>query len=58
MGDEVVYFVQGHKLYVDAVRTKKQYSINTRDLPWTKLTLKVSNLTLVFYTKCWKFILL
>lgn len=42
MGDEIVYFRQGHQLYVDAVRTKKVYEVNSRDLPWIKANLKVS----------------
>lgn len=42
MGDEVVYFRQGHQLYVDAVRTKKVYEVNPKDLPWNKANLKVS----------------
>lgn len=41
MGDELVYFPQGHHLYLDAVRTKKIYEINSKTLPWTKLQLRV-----------------
>ncbi|XP_046632706.1 PH-interacting protein-like isoform X1 [Daphnia pulicaria] len=34
MGDEVVYFRQGHELYLDAVKQKKLYKINQSSLPW------------------------
>ncbi|KAL3278873.1 hypothetical protein HHI36_016393 [Cryptolaemus montrouzieri] len=40
MGDELVYLVQGHQLYVNAVIAKELYHINLRDLPWNKITLK------------------
>lgn len=40
MGDEVVYFRQGHQLYVNAVQTKKVYEMNAKDFPWTKNQLK------------------
>lgn len=41
MGDEIVYFRQGHQLYVDAVQSKKVYEVNPKDLPWIKAKLKV-----------------
>lgn len=41
MGDEIVYFRQGHQLYVDAVQSKKVYEVNPKDLPWNKADLKV-----------------
>lgn len=41
MGDEVVYFVQGHQMYVEAVKNKKIYTFNNRDVPWTKTKLRV-----------------
>lgn len=41
MGDEVIYFRQGHKLYVDAVTSKKLYEISPKDIPWTKGSVKV-----------------
>lgn len=41
MGDEVVYFKQGHQLYLEMVKTRKLYEVNVKDLPWTKLELKV-----------------
>ncbi|KRT78658.1 WD40 domain-containing protein, partial [Oryctes borbonicus] len=40
MGDEVVYFRQGHQLYVNAVQTKKVYEMNAKDFPWMKNQLK------------------
>ncbi|EEZ97170.1 Bromodomain and WD repeat-containing protein 3-like Protein [Tribolium castaneum] len=40
MGDELVYFPQGHHLYLEAVRTKKIYEINSKTLPWTKMHLR------------------
>lgn len=43
MGDEIVYFRQGHQLYVDAVQNKKVYEVNPKDLPWIKGDLKVLN---------------
>lgn len=41
MGDEVVYFKQGHQLYIDAVKSKQIYEVNPKDLPWLKTQLKV-----------------
>ncbi|XP_078699475.1 bromodomain and WD repeat-containing protein 3-like isoform X1 [Branchiostoma floridae x Branchiostoma belcheri] len=40
VGDEVVYFRQGHELYVDAVRRHKVYEINPRKQPWHKIELR------------------
>lgn len=40
MGDEVVYFIQGHRMYINAVKMKKVYKVYNRDLPWTKHDLK------------------
>jgi len=38
MGDEVIYFVQGHQQYVDAVKTNNVYSIDVdRNQPWHKM---------------------
>lgn len=45
MGDEIVYFRQGHQLYVNAVQSKKVYEMNHKDLPWIKTNLKVGNLS-------------
>ncbi|XP_011333353.2 PH-interacting protein isoform X2 [Ooceraea biroi] len=40
MGDEIVYFRQGHKLYLDAVRNKKIYELSPRCEPWTKMDIR------------------
>ncbi|KAB0802050.1 hypothetical protein PPYR_04236 [Photinus pyralis] len=40
MGDEIVYFTQGHQMYVEAVRTKSVYETNPKDLPWSKMEFK------------------
>lgn len=42
MGDDIVYFRQGHKRYLDAVKAKKIYDVNRSLEPWSKLDLKVS----------------
>ncbi|XP_046657264.1 bromodomain and WD repeat-containing protein 3-like isoform X2 [Daphnia pulicaria] len=34
MGDEVIYFRQGHELYVDAVNQQKHSDLHLRSLPW------------------------
>ncbi|XP_046444292.1 uncharacterized protein LOC124194243 [Daphnia pulex] len=36
VGDEVMYFKQGHEMYVAAVQQKNLYEINPDLLPWTK----------------------
>jgi len=41
MGDEIVYFRQGHKLYLDAIRNKKVYEFSPRCEPWTKMNIRV-----------------
>lgn len=42
MGDEIVYFMQGHQLYLNMVELKKLYEISTKELPWNKMPIKVS----------------
>lgn len=42
MGDEIVYFMQGHQLYLNMVEIKKLYEINTKELPWNKMLIRVS----------------
>jgi len=38
IGDEVIYFVQGHQQYVDAVKSADVYRIDTdRNQPWHKM---------------------
>ncbi|XP_051543568.1 bromodomain and WD repeat-containing protein 3-like isoform X1 [Myxocyprinus asiaticus] len=40
MGDELIYFYQGHQAYVRAVRRAKAYSINPQKQPWNRLDLR------------------
>ncbi|KAK9885011.1 hypothetical protein WA026_009238 [Henosepilachna vigintioctopunctata] len=40
MGDELVYFIQGHQLYVETVLVKEIFPISIKDLPWNKTPLK------------------
>ncbi|XP_028322321.1 bromodomain and WD repeat-containing protein 3 [Gouania willdenowi] len=40
MGDELIYFKQGHQAYVQAVRRAKAYSINPQKQPWNRLNLR------------------
>uniref|UniRef100_A0A3Q2XMM0 Bromodomain and WD repeat domain containing 3 n=1 Tax=Hippocampus comes TaxID=109280 RepID=A0A3Q2XMM0_HIPCM len=40
MGDELIYFKQGHQAYVRAVRRSKAYSINPQKQPWNKIQLR------------------
>ncbi|MBN3324938.1 BRWD1 protein, partial [Atractosteus spatula] len=40
MGDEVIYFRQGHEAYVEAVRRASLYSINLEKQPWRKMELR------------------
>uniref|UniRef100_A0A3Q2EHC7 Bromodomain and WD repeat domain containing 3 n=1 Tax=Cyprinodon variegatus TaxID=28743 RepID=A0A3Q2EHC7_CYPVA len=40
MGDELIYFKQGHQAYVRAVRRAKAYSINIQKQPWNRLNLR------------------
>ncbi|CAH2314773.1 bromodomain and WD repeat-containing 3 isoform X2 [Pelobates cultripes] len=40
MGDEVIYFRQGHEAYVRAVRKSKIYSVNLQKQPWNKMELR------------------
>ncbi|XP_057379447.1 uncharacterized protein LOC130701496 [Daphnia carinata] len=39
IGDEVMYFRQGHELYVNTVKQKKLYEVNPSSLPWSKQTI-------------------
>lgn len=41
MGDELVYFVYGHQLYVDAVLAKAIFPLDVKNLPWNRMLLKV-----------------
>lgn len=41
IGDLVVYFRQGHELYVQAVKRNKVYEIKMRNQPWRMINLRV-----------------
>lgn len=36
IGDIVIYFQQGHQLYINEVKDKKMYEIDEKTLPWIK----------------------
>ncbi|XP_061575074.1 bromodomain and WD repeat-containing protein 3 isoform X3 [Cololabis saira] len=40
MGDEVIYFRQGHEAYVEAVSRSDLYPINLEKQPWSKMQLR------------------
>ncbi|KAM5281188.1 bromodomain and WD repeat-containing protein 1 [Ctenodactylus gundi] len=40
MGDEVIYFRQGHEAYVEAVRRNNIYELNPNKEPWRKMELR------------------
>nr|XP_045005740.1 bromodomain and WD repeat-containing protein 1 isoform X2 [Jaculus jaculus] len=40
MGDEVIYFRQGHEAYIEAVRRNNIYELNPNKEPWRKLVLR------------------
>ncbi|XP_068930949.1 bromodomain and WD repeat-containing protein 1 isoform X2 [Petaurus breviceps papuanus] len=40
MGDEVIYFRQGHEAYVEAVRRNNIYELNPNKEPWKKMDLR------------------
>ncbi|XP_065816441.1 bromodomain and WD repeat-containing protein 3 isoform X3 [Labrus bergylta] len=40
MGDEVIYFRQGHEAYAEAVSRSELYPINLDKLPWKKMDLR------------------
>nr|XP_023669495.1 bromodomain and WD repeat-containing protein 3-like isoform X2 [Paramormyrops kingsleyae] len=47
MGDEVIYFRQGHEAYVEAVRRSNLYAINLDKQPWKKMQLRDQELVKV-----------
>ncbi|KAH8382855.1 hypothetical protein KR009_005611, partial [Drosophila setifemur] len=51
MGDEVVYFRQGHASYLDAVRLKKVYKLSHNSEPWNFHTLRDHELVRVIGIK-------
>lgn len=52
MGDEVMYFRQGHQMYLNAVRAKNVYEVGPRSEPWARQTIRVSQ-TSTSATFCW-----
>ncbi|KAL6072512.1 hypothetical protein STEG23_030756, partial [Scotinomys teguina] len=40
MGDEVIYFRQGHEAYLEAVRRSNVYELNPNKEPWRKMDLR------------------
>ena len=42
MGDEVIYFRQGHQFYLSAVRAKNVYEVGPRSEPWARQKIRVS----------------
>ncbi|XP_075144837.1 bromodomain and WD repeat-containing protein [Haematobia irritans] len=51
MGDEVVYFRQGHQRYIEAVRLKKVYKVSHSSEPWSFHTLRDRELVRVIGIK-------
>ncbi|XP_071819234.1 PH-interacting protein-like isoform X2 [Apostichopus japonicus] len=51
MGDEIMYFWQGHKAYVEAVKRHNVYHIDGRKFPWNHLDLKTEELMKVVGVK-------
>ncbi|XP_053168906.1 bromodomain and WD repeat-containing protein 1 isoform X2 [Hemicordylus capensis] len=44
MGDEVIYFRQGHEAYIEAVRKNNIYELNPHKEPWRKMILREQEL--------------
>ncbi|XP_054829119.1 bromodomain and WD repeat-containing protein 1 isoform X2 [Eublepharis macularius] len=44
MGDEVIYFRQGHEAYLEAVRKNSIYELNPHKEPWRKMVLREQEL--------------
>nr|CAD7567211.1 unnamed protein product [Timema californicum] len=51
MGDEVMYFRQGHQLYLNAVRNKKVYELGPRCEPWAKKRIRAHELVKIIGIK-------
>jgi len=51
MGDEVMYFRQGHQLYLNAVRAKNMYDVGPRSEPWARQTIRAHELVKVIGIK-------
>lgn len=41
IGDEVVYFRQGHEIYAEAVKSRQAYELDEQSLPWNKQSIKI-----------------
>ncbi|XP_063225616.1 PH-interacting protein isoform X2 [Bacillus rossius redtenbacheri] len=51
MGDEVMYFRQGHQMYLNAVRSKRVYELNPRCEPWAKRRIRAHELVKIIGIK-------
>ncbi|XP_051877104.1 bromodomain and WD repeat-containing protein 3 isoform X2 [Pristis pectinata] len=51
MGDEAIYFRQGHEAYVKAVKKAKIYNVNLQKQPWIKLELREQEIVKVIGIK-------
>ncbi|XP_055500126.1 bromodomain and WD repeat-containing protein 3 isoform X1 [Leucoraja erinacea] len=51
MGEEAVYFRQGHEAYVKAVKKAKIYNVNLQKQPWIKLELREQEIVKVIGIK-------
>lgn len=51
MGDEVMYFRQGHELYVEAVNQKKLFELKPCSLPWSNQTIREQELVKIIGIK-------
>ncbi|XP_069680733.1 bromodomain and WD repeat-containing protein 3 isoform X4 [Periplaneta americana] len=51
MGDEIVYFRQGHQLYLNAVRAKSLYELGPRSEPWARQNIRAHELVKVIGIK-------
>ncbi|XP_069749711.1 bromodomain and WD repeat-containing protein 3-like isoform X4 [Narcine bancroftii] len=51
MGDEAIYFRQGHEAYVKAVKKAKIYYVNLQKQPWIKLELREQEIVKVIGIK-------
>uniref|UniRef100_A0A672N8L5 Bromodomain and WD repeat domain containing 1 n=1 Tax=Sinocyclocheilus grahami TaxID=75366 RepID=A0A672N8L5_SINGR len=54
MGDEIIYFRQGHEAYLDAVCRTNLYPINLDRQPWKKMELRVRSKQPILFNKIGK----
>nr|XP_042900539.1 bromodomain and WD repeat-containing protein 3 [Parasteatoda tepidariorum] len=47
IGDEIMYFRQGHELYVQAVKRNRAYDIYMRDQPWRKYNIRDQEVAII-----------